>query len=248
MSKSVKVVPRVWVAHRIEGCVGVGEVVELNYLFPDEEAYEVDFRMKQGEGMLQVVNSCKGTAVFEAGELADDVVISVVRLPEEQEVGFVGLHVVAPTHLRFTKWGNTQHTHDCADAGFRGELYLLPAGVSYENLLLREGACRAAAEGYYERHGELLDFPATSVPVGVIGGNRVNGLDGVYSGKHALPWSTGVMSATIPWEYCCVGTHNWQPFVCVDYEKRIEPNGTVSIRKFNAGPSMARPEDPTQTP
>ena len=247
MSESIKLTPRIWVANRIDGCYGVGELIDLEYNFPPGEKGPVEFRIKQGRGKLSMTNPALGTAVFEAGCLADDITLAVVSQPEETELASVDLHIMAPTGLRFTKWGYTQHTHGCADVGFRGELYLLPAGVSYENLLVREGPFRGTSVGYYENQ-TIPSEAGGEIPADVICENRVNGFDGVYSGIHEKPWSEGTYQASIPWEYCIAGQTDWVTFTCVDYVQTLKEDGTTSIRKFSAGSSVARPSDPTRSP
>lgn len=246
MSESIQVRPRKLVVDRLDGCYGVGELIDLQYVFKTEEEDSIEFEIKEGSGTLRMTNPGVGNAVFEAGNLAGDVIISVVRVPEGTEVASVDLHIVAPTYIQFSKSDQTLHTHGCADVGFCGELYLLPSGVSYENLLVREGRFRAVGSGYYGGRGKA-DSGDGQIPADVILGNRVNGYDGVYSGVHEEPWSEGILKASIPWEYCVSGQIDWVIFASVEYTKKIKNDGTVSIKKFNTDDSVARPSDPTQS-
>jgi hypothetical protein len=82
--------------------------------------------------------------------------------------------------------------------------------------------------------------------VTVVNGNRVNGLDTIYSGIQGQPWSAGRFDWNIPWQYQLPGSAEWVTFAYANHVQEITALGAVTIGKYNAGPFSAKPSDPAQ--
>lgn len=228
----IEATPRHRVANRMKDCYGVGELVELQYQCLPVLREPVKFRIKQGSGTITQINCKAGWALFMAGNRCEDVVISVRSIPQGIELAQVELHVVAPQGLRFVPQSDSMDVSRRGARGFRGELTLLPNGVSFENVLVREGAMHASASGCYHNWNYTEDL-ASVIPATIEDANRVCGFDRIHAGPLVVPWRAGAFEASILWEYCVLGCTEWSVFAHTDYSLEMLRRGALMVRKFD---------------
>lgn len=251
MNLSITLNPAFVIANRVAGKFGIGEIINLACVATPIGSNiaalgGVGYRIKEGSGALSAANTVAGTATFTASGKAETVKIAAYGLNDPgKELAVAGLTIIAPTGLNFVKASNIHHTNGSADAGFRGAISLQPAGVSFQRLLIREGEFKGKGSGYYAAQNNMV-HPAGAAPVGIINGNHVNGLDTIYSGIQAPPWSDGSFEWYIPWQYQIIGSADWVTFAYATHTEQINALGVVSIGKYNAGPFSAKPSDPNQ--
>jgi hypothetical protein len=246
MSITITLTPRVVLQNRTNGSYGIGEIIDLSCVLtgPDTNIGDVGYRITQGSGTIAGANVAARTATFTASGKAETVKIAAYAAANpSKDLAVAGLVIVAPTGLKFVKTSNVRHTHGQADAGFMGDVFLQPPGVSYERLQTREGAFKGKGTGYYasinnvNHQGNVNGFP--------VGGNRA-AVDEVYSGIQQQPWSAGRFDWNIPWDYQLAGTTTWTTFAYANHVQEITALGAVSIGKYNAGPFTAKPSDANQ--
>lgn len=250
MKLTITHTPQVVIANRTVGKYGVGEVVNLSCVVSGGSSIAalggVGYKIKEGSGALSAANPALGTAVFTASGKGETVKIAAyAQNNPSQELATAGFTIVAPSSLKFVKNSHVFHTHGQADAGFRGDIFLQPPGVSYQNLEVREGEFKGKGEGYYAVQNNM-NHPASVAAVGIVNGNQVNGQDTIYSGIQGMPWSVGKFDWYIPWQFRIVGTTDWTTFAYANHTQQITATGVVTIGKFNAGPFSAKPSDPSQ--
>ncbi len=250
MRLSITLAPLVVIANRVAGSYGIGEVVAVSCTVTGGGTIAglggVSYKITQGSGALAGAAPAAGTVTFTAAGKVETVKISAFgQNAPNQELAVAGLNIVAPTSLKFVKNSNVFHTHGQADAGFRGNIFLQPPGVSYQNLEVREGEFKGVGSGYYAAQNNMV-HPATAAAVAIVNGNQVNGMDTIYSGNQGPPWSAGKFEWNIPWQYRIVGTNDWTTFAYANHVQEINALGAVSIGKFNAGPFTTKPSDPDQ--
>ena len=251
MNLSITLTPAVVLQNRVAGKYGIGEVITVSCTATPRGSNIADlggvgYRIVQGSGRFTAANTVAGTAVFTASGKAETVKIEAfgVAAPSKQ-LAVASMTIVAPTGLAFTRVGNIKHTNGSADAGFRGAVTLQPAGVSYQQLVIREGEFKGKGTGYYAAQNNLV-HPATGAGVAIVNGNAVSRQDEIYSGIQGQPWTAGEFQWHIPWQYQLIGTQAWVTFAYADHVQSITALGAVSIGKYNAGPFTTKPSDPTQ--
>ena len=249
MKITIGVNPVVIVPNRLNGKYGIGEIVNLTAIVSTGGDIAtiggVGFRLKQGSGVFTNVDPVAGTATFTAPEIKGIVKIAAYGLnTPDKELAVSSLDILAPMSLKFVKAGGVIHTYGAADAGFRGNIFLQPSGVSYEQLQVQEGEFAGKGSGYYASQNNMV-HPASAAPAGIVNGNQVNGMDTIYSGIQGLPWSLGRFEWHIPWQYQVLGNANWVTFAYANHVQDINAMGVVSIGKFNCGPFKAAQGDPT---
>jgi len=250
MKLTIVLAPAVVLANRVAGSYGIGEVVNVSCTVTGGGTIAglggVIYRIKQGSGALSAAAPAAGTVTFTASGKAETVKISAFgQNAPNQELAVANLIIIAPTSLKFVKNSNVFHTHGEADAGFRGDVFLQPPGVSYENLRVREGEFKSVGTGYYAAQNNLV-HPASDAAVPIVNGNRVSLPDTIDSGNQGQPWSAGKFEWNIPWQYQIDGTADWTTFAYTNHVQEINALGAVSIGKFNAGPFTTKPSDPNQ--
>lgn len=250
MKLTIVLAPAVVLANRVAGSYGIGEVVNVSCTVTGGGTIAglggVIYRIKQGSGALSAAAPAAGTVTFTASGKAETVKISAFgQNAPNQELAVASLIIIAPTSLKFVKNSNVRHTHGEADAGFCGNIFLQPAGVSYQNLEVREGEFKGSGTGYYASQNNML-HPASEAATAIVNGNQVSVLDEIYSGIQDPPWSAGRFEWNIPWQYRIVGTADWTTFAYANHVQEINALGAVSIGKFNAGPFTTKPSDPNQ--
>lgn len=250
MATTLNLTPLVVIANRIAGNYGIGEVVNIACdVRPAAPGIGglggVVYKIKEGSGALTAANVALGTVTFTASGKAEVVKIAAYAGNNpNQELAMTSLTIVAPTGLKFTKASNVYHNNGIADAGFRGNIALQPSGVSYQNLMVREGDFKGKGSGYYAVQNNLTH--PVGAAINVINGNAVNGIDTIYSGIQGAPWSIGSFEWYIPWQYQMAGAAAWTTFAYATHTQSITAIGAVSIAKHNTGPFTTKPSDPNQ--
>ncbi len=249
VSVSIQLIPAVNLANRVAGSFGIGEVINLSCVVkpavPGLPGIPggIIYKVTKGSGIISAAAPLAATAQFTAAGKAEDVAISAYGANDPNKVlATAGFRVLVPNGLKFVQTGAIIHTQGAADCGFTGAIYLQPAGVSYQALQVREGEFKGKGTGYYKSQDNML-HPASNAALSIVSGNRVQGMDTIYSGIQQPPYSAGKFEWHIPWQYR-LGNGDWVTFEYANHVEEITALGAVSIGKFNAGPFTKKVSDP----
>ncbi|MBU1862554.1 MAG: hypothetical protein KKH94_02685, partial [Candidatus Omnitrophica bacterium] len=138
------------------------------------------------------------------------------------------------------------HIYGTASAGFKGRPYITPNDVSFINIQVREQTCTGTGTGFYSYLNGIVHPVGSWISVGV-GTNakpsKVNGVDTIQSGSKGPPFSNGIFTWPIPWEFR-VGSSSAKEFTIVTHQQVADSTGKVTISK--GGVSVSKnAADPT---
>lgn len=222
--------------NRTKATYGVGEVINLGLTIHPPTATIADFggalnwAVESGGGVV-TGNTGLGVAVYTAPDTEQNAVKLVLKRPDTRAIVFrTTIKIVRPEGVRFSRNDNIiLHTQGMAGAGFRADIKLLPNGVSFNNIQVREGSFKAKGTGAYAN--EEGREHATGVWVNVANFNDVQGVDTVRAADTAgPPFEAGEFSWYIPWQYR-VGAGNPHLIDYVTHKQTINQLGHVTILK-----------------
>lgn len=185
---------------------GVGEVVTLSCVITGGTIASfggaISWRAVSGSGVV-TGNDNLGNATYTAGSIGGSAKLEIIRNDTKAAIASVTMNIIAPTGIKFIRGPNmgVLHTNGVAGAGFEAIQHLLPAGVSYQNIEIREGSFKAKATGSYAAE-DGRDHATGAWGVGTVAnGNVVAGFDTVRSADIAAPYVPGTFEWYIPWQY-----------------------------------------------
>ncbi len=155
----------------------------------------------------------------------------------------ITLTIVEPSNIRIDRRPGTlgNHTQGSASVGFIGDIFFLPADVSFENCSYLEDEVDAVGTGCFQQYyatNHVGHHPNTSpIPIGPpvsdTSGSKVNGFDKIAASGSSCD---GGWSWSIPWRFQ-VGSGTSKVFRTVDQVVSINAAGRAEISK--AGGSNA---------
>jgi len=242
--------PVVLVPARTKGTYGVGEVITLGRTLHPGTATLADFggaltwRVTKGRGVV-TGNDNAGNATYTAPDIASEVTVSLLRNDTQARVASASFKVIAPSGVSFIRHvGPVLHTNGTASAGFRADNRLLPRGVSYQNIEIREGAFKGKGTGSYANEdGREHEVGAWGVGT-VANGNQIAGFDTVRSDDTLAPFVPGTFEWYIPWSYRVLPAGTEHIFTYITHKEDINALGHVTITKGGVTVS-ANVGDPT---
>lgn len=221
--------------NRTKATYGVGEVINLGVRISPGTATVADFggvlnwAVQSGGGAV-TGNTGLGGAVYTAPDTEQSAVKLVLKRPDTQAIVFTTtIKIVRPTGVKFSRHDNVLlHTQGFAGAGFRADIQLLPTGVSFNNVQVREGSFKAKGTGAYAN--EEGREHATGPWMNVANHNDVQGFDTVRSADTGAPYETGEFNWYIPWQYR-VGAGEAHLIDYVTHKQTVNQLGHVTILK-----------------
>jgi hypothetical protein len=267
--------PAVAVVNRTAGHYGVGEVIGLSVqVMPSTSNVAtfggIEWRRAGGvAGTLSLLNPAAGTATLTLGGVGGAMRLEAWSVNPPAMKASVNITVVAPKDVLFKRvaGGTIEHTQYQACAGFIGEADILPSGVSFANIEVREGSFKGVGSGAFSALNGLNHPPSpwagiTCTPA--TGNNRCQAYDQVRSG-----WGTPRMTPqgipildlqgrptyepasfewNIPWHFRIVGTMgDGVIFRYMLHKQTVITTGRVTIQKHNSEICAANWADPTST-
>ena len=230
---------------------GIAEIIDLSFTAnPPATAASfggLKWKIVSGGGTLTGGNDGLGT--YTAPGTAATVVLRLeVASGASQGKGQnYTITIVAPSGAHMTRVSGLRHTNGLAGVGFRGNIFLEPADVSFANLSFTEGSVAGVGSGFYARHnGRIHATTSSPVTIGscnVTTGCRVNGTDTVDTGDDGPPFSAGDFLWAIPWRYH-VGS-SITAFTTANHHQTADAAGKTTIEKAGAGPFSKNASDPT---
>jgi hypothetical protein len=196
-----------------------------------------------------------GTALYTAPANAGSVTLVLKTVMGDTPgtvIASADIAIVEPNDARMVQkpGSNIFHVNGTWSCAFLGEIFLLPADVSFTNILMREGSVAAVASGYLAGlSGQIHDTgPLCSVgPGDSVNGCKVNIVaDQVVTGILMPPpdFSDGDFLWEIPWEYSA-GNSPLKTFTTAPHHATADAGGRATISKKGAGPFSRMPSDPT---
>lgn len=233
---------------------GLGEVINLSVQVRPNTANVgtfggVRWAVKTGSGTLTAITPAAGTAVLTIGGTPGTVELVAYAVNDHATLFTKKITAVAPTDVQFTKIGNVAHTQGLAEAGFIAELALLPVGVSFQNLVVREGSFKSKGSGSFA-HFEGLDHPAgawLAVACNPATGANSCGHDRIHSGTGNAPYTDSSFEWYIPWLYRVGAGGTETNLGYFTHQQSINAAGRVEIQKHTSGKYGANLNDPTTT-
>ncbi len=259
MAISAKLSPHDNFPGRSTSRFGVGELIDLSFFASAGETADslggLKWFIAQGQGTLTDLGANDGTALYTA-PASEGPITLVLKTVSGNNPGMVvataEITIVEPQDARMIRKPGTNilHVQGTWSCAFLGEIFLLPADVSFSNILMREGSAPAVASGYLASlNGQIHDAgPLCSVgPGDSTAGCKVNILeDKVVTGilTPPPPFSDGDFLWEIPWEYCA-GDSPLKVFTIAQHHATADSNGKATISKKGAGPFSRMASDPT---
>ncbi len=230
-------------ANRARTKIGVGEEVVVTVSPAESVTWSV-----AGGGTVSPASGTQTT--FTAGERASTSVVKARRADGcECTITFT---VIEPSGATIDRAPGTgiHHVHGTPSAGFRGQPFIQPDDVSFENIEIREGSVAGVGTGHFSSvHGRV--HPVGSwVTVGSVvagKGSRVDGIDtirGVIPGP-GPPFVPGTFDWPIPWEFRVAGGAG-KAFATLTHHMSIDAAGTFTISKGGTSVTAAL-NDPTSS-
>jgi hypothetical protein len=237
---------------------GVGELIDLSFASsPKSTAADLGglkWFISKGAGTLSGTGGNDGKGLYTAPSSAGSVTL-VLKVVSGHNAGAVvastTIMIVEPTGAKMVQKPGTGilHVNGTWSCAFLGEIFLVPADVSFTNILMREGSVAAVASGFLaDLNGHLHEAGALcSVgPGDCASGCKVNILeDKVVTGILAPPFAVGDFLWDIPWQYS-VGGSPLRTFTTAQHHATADANGQATISKKGAGPFSRVPSDPTE--
>ena len=210
----------------------------------------LQWKVDSGGGVV-AGNTGAGVATYTAPDKKSTVKLALFRNDNKAVVFTKTIMIVAPTGVKFSRHdGVTLHTNGMAGVGFRAHIKLLPNGVSFNNIEIREGSFKAQGSGSYANENGREHATGAWVPVANF--NHVGGAalgagavyDTVRAGDRAGPFEVGAFNWNIPWEYRVTPAGSAHVFDYVVHKQEINNLGNVTITKGGITLS-ANVNDPT---
>jgi hypothetical protein len=235
---------------------GIGEVINLSVTVMPNTANVATFggvrwAIKNGVGCtLGAVNTGLGTAQLTIGATPGTIELAAYGVNNNATLLTKKITAVAPNDVVFTKIGTVDSRQGVAEAGFIAQLSLLPSGVSFQNVEIREGKFKgkgvgSLADGEGDEHPDGAWLGVVCNPV--TGSNLVQGHDMIHSGAGVYPFTDSKFEWYIPWLYHLIGGLTETTFVYCTHKETINAMGRVTIEKHNSGVYGASLNDPTNT-
>jgi hypothetical protein len=134
-----------------------------------------------------------------------------------------------------------RHFQNWWSCGFLGDLYILPADVSFANLYFREEEIGATASGWLSFLNTAGHYPGGTARIGfgnISSGARVGYNDGIFSGKYNSSdhgvYGTGSVNWAIPWKYS-VDNASWNSIATINQTASSTSTGKCTIGKDGSG-------------
>jgi len=210
---------------------GVGEVVDLSVdVKPASQAALLgNLTFSANGGRISNALPAAGTARFTAGDQKATVQLKVTDVNRNQ-LATKTIFVIAPNEIKMTTVTLMPPPLGQPGAGFLAtRIRLHPLNICFENIEVREGTCKAVANGYYQGWHNLVH------PVGnwadVVDFNDVLLDDDIQSGDPGGQLANGVFEWPIPWEYRVGATGTARQIAIVRHKQEINVLGHVTIWK-----------------
>jgi phage baseplate assembly protein gpV len=226
--------------------VGVGEEVTLTYS-TGSASWTVS-------GGGTVTPASGNTTTFRAGERN---ATATITANGSDGTTTITIQVVEPTGFVMEQAPGTglKHTSGRPDCGFKGQMFLQPIDVSFEDIEVRELNSNSTANGFYAPFNNITHQPASqtasawftvNAPSGGKGSSP-NMNDQIYSGDPGggPPWTAGSLVFPCTWEFRVRGG-SAKTITTVQHTQQVDTAGTCTNSK--AGTSKSRvPSDPTSS-
>ncbi len=227
--------------NRTPNTYGVGEVITLGCnLFPHGTTAAafggvLNWSVLSGGGAV-TGNTGVGGAVYTAPDTASTVKLALSRADNMSILFRKTIKIVAPNGVQFSRHDAvTLHTNGMAGAGFRAHIKLLPNGVSFNNVQIREGSFKAKGSGAYANEEGREHATGAWVPVANF--NHVGGVGGavfdtVRAADTAGPdFEAGEFNWNIPWQYRVAPAGDAHHIDYVVHKQTVNLLGHVTILK-----------------
>lgn len=238
VSQTVATVP----SNRARTRLGVGESANLTFSLGDAK-WSINLPDPEG-GSLSTTSGA--AVVYTAPERAANVTITATGHGCTKTIQFT---IVEPSGVRMERKPGTLGNHrlNSASVGFIGDIYILPADVSFEHCSYREGEVDAVGSGCFQAHyasHHVGHHPNPNpipidAPTSDTSGSKVNGYDQIAASSSTCE---GGWTWSIPW-YFQVGSGLEKRFTTVDQVVAINAAGTATISKAGASNSSALGDD-----
>ena len=163
------------------------------------------------------------------------------------------INVVEPNSGRITQKPSTGiwHVNNRASVGFKGEIFVGPNDVSFNQATFSEGAVAGTATGDLSmKNGENHSATGSWLPIGLgnsATGSKMLGQDTISTGQYAPPFPTGgTFHWPIPWQFK-VGAEAGKTFTTADHRESVDTAGMATIQKAGSGPFSKNLADPSSS-
>jgi len=245
---------------------GLGESIWLDYNASPHiraaEHFGVQWALVTGTGT--VFNSPLIPAFYAAGNTpaTEQLALEVSAGPAAgTRLMVANVPIIAPLLSYMRQRGTALcHTTGTAGVGFRGNIFMLPSDVSFNNLQWQEGGGAGRASGSLSGLNRRAHPPtATPKAIGtgsIATGCQVNGVDTVSTMTSRPNFSLGSFLGLTPrdWSGFFLWPIQWQfrapggplvTYMIANHICTIDPAGTAIITKAGAGPFSRALSDPT---
>ena len=225
---------------RIRTTLGIGEDVKLT-LVPDHKAtwtISGGGKIDNGNEAVPGKSSVKFTAPDDASSPGSPIKIKAICDDdgEEAEISFT---VLAPSGVDFDPVGTTYKTKTPKNLGIRltADVYILPSGVNFEKVKIKEDKCSGVGTLYYANKSD--QHPASTNWITMAGhleglGTMAVAPDTIPAGTTGPPYGTGgTFTWSIPWRYQINGVDKGG-FATIDHVETLtvgEGRTTLKIQK-----------------
>ena len=216
---------------RTKDTFGVGEqvVLSVNIMPPGAAVPPLNFIVESGGGTIRNAVPANSFARFTAGAIKSTVKLIAV---DAQMKGYATktISVLAPNVIKMVTVTANPPPSGTVGAGFIAtRIRLEPKNVCFEAIMVREGACRAKASGYYLPFNNMQHDPGPWVTVQAF--NKVTATDDINSGDPGGSPASGIFEWPIPWEYRLGAVSNPHRICEVLHKQEINMLGHVTIYK-----------------
>lgn len=233
---------------------GIAEVINLSFSTNPSGATAASFGGLQWtivSGGGTITSGTDGTGTYTAPSVPATVVLRLA-VASGSSVGNGSnyqIAIVSPSGAHMAKDSNLRHTTGFAGVGFKGDIFLEPANVSFAGMFFSEGSTFAVASGFYAQFNNLQHPDGVLASVGscnLTSGCIVIGQDRVDTGDLGPPFSVGDFLWQIPWQYS-VGTGRMTQFMLANQHHFADATGKASAEKAGSGAFSKNAGDPTSS-
>lgn len=143
------------------------------------------------------------------------------------------------------------HVNNQASVGFKGEIFMGPNDVSFNQATFSEGAVAGTATGDLSmKNGENHSATGSWLPIGMgnsATGSKMLGQDTISTGQYPPPFPTGgTFHWPIPWQFK-VGTEPGKTFTTAHHRESVDTAGMATIQKAGSGAFSKNLADPSSS-
>lgn len=142
------------------------------------------------------------------------------------------------------------HVNNKASVGFKGEIFVGPNDVSFNQATFAEGAVAGIATGDLSMKNGENHSAGSWLSIGMgnsTTGSKMLGQDTISTGQYTPPFPTGgTFHWPIPWQFK-VGAEPGKTFTTADHRESVDTAGMATIQKAGSGAFTKNLADPSSS-